>query len=115
MMELDGVQLRFTDDALKTIASEAIKRNTGARGLRSILEGAMLDVMFDIPSQRGVREVVINERAILRKEPPLVVMSTGTDDEKADGKGEVFTGVGPEGGNLRPATRSIDKAIDKTG
>jgi ATP-dependent Clp protease ATP-binding subunit ClpX len=74
LLELDGVQLRFTDDALKTVATEAIKRNTGARGLRSILEAAMLDVMFDMPSQRGAKEIVVNEAAILRKEPPLVVM-----------------------------------------
>jgi ATP-dependent Clp protease ATP-binding subunit ClpX len=79
MMELDGVQLRFTDDALKTVASEAIKTNTGARGLRSILESAMLDVMFDMPSQRGVREIVINEAAILHKEAPLVVMGKPDD------------------------------------
>jgi ATP-dependent Clp protease ATP-binding subunit ClpX len=79
MLELDGVQLRFTDEALKTVATEAIKRNTGARGLRSILERAMLDVMFDVPSTRGVKEVVVNEAAILTKEPPLVVMGTGDE------------------------------------
>jgi ATP-dependent Clp protease ATP-binding subunit ClpX len=74
MLELDGVSLRFTDDALKVIASEAIKRNTGARGLRSILEATMLDVMFDIPSQKGVKEIVVNEAAVLKKESPLIVM-----------------------------------------
>jgi ATP-dependent Clp protease ATP-binding subunit ClpX len=74
MLELDGVSLRFTDDALKVIASEAIKRNTGARGLRSILESTMLDVMFDIPSQKGVKEIVVNEAAVLKKESPLIVM-----------------------------------------
>jgi ATP-dependent Clp protease ATP-binding subunit ClpX len=79
MLELDGVSLRFTDEALKTVANEAIKRNTGARGLRSILESAMLDVMFDIPSQRGVKEVVINDRAVLKKEAPIVVMGNPED------------------------------------
>ena len=79
MLELDGVQLRFTDDALKMVAIEAIKRNTGARGLRSILESAMLEVMFDIPSQQGVREIVINEAAILHKEAPLIVMGKPDD------------------------------------
>ena len=79
MLELDGVHLRFTDDALKTIASEAIKRNTGARGLRSILEAAMLDVMFDMPSNRGVKEIILNEAAILRKEAPLIVMGNEND------------------------------------
>ena len=79
MLELDGVHLRFTEDALKTVATEAIKRNTGARGLRSILESAMLDVMFDTPSTAGVKEIVVNEAAILRKEPPLIVVAN--DDE----------------------------------
>jgi ATP-dependent Clp protease ATP-binding subunit ClpX len=76
MLELDGVSLRFTDDALKTVASEAVKRNTGARGLRSILESAMLDVMFDIPSQQGVKEIVVNHAAIMRTEAPLIVMGS---------------------------------------
>ena len=85
LLEMDGVQLRFTDDALKTVASEAIKRNTGARGLRSILESAMLDVMFDVPSHKGVREVVVNDRAILKKEPPLIVV--GGDEPAAETSG----------------------------
>ena len=98
LLEMDGVNLRFTEEALRTIAVEAIKRNTGARGLRSIVESAMLDVMFDIPSQRGVREVVINERAILKKEPPMIVMETDAGVVEAS-----------EEKALRPATRSIDK------
>ena len=85
LLEMDGVQLRFTDDALKTVASEAIKRNTGARGLRSILESTMLDVMFDVPSHKGVREVVVNDRAILKKEPPLIVV--GGDEPAAETSG----------------------------
>jgi ATP-dependent Clp protease ATP-binding subunit ClpX len=79
LLELDGVNLRFTDEALKTVASEAIKRNTGARGLRSILESAMLDVMFDVPGQQGIKEVVVNEASVLRKEAPLVVMGKPDD------------------------------------
>jgi ATP-dependent Clp protease ATP-binding subunit ClpX len=74
LMELDGVQLRFTKDALVAAAKKAFEKKTGARGLRSIFEAAMLNVMYDIPSQEGVREVVFNERAILKKEPPLIVM-----------------------------------------
>ena len=49
-------------------------KKTGARGLRSIFESAMLNVMYDIPSQAGIREIIFNERAILKKEPPLIVM-----------------------------------------
>ncbi len=74
LFELDGVQLRFTKDALIAAAKKAVEKKTGARGLRGIFESAMLNVMYDIPSQEGVREVVFNERAILRKEPPLIVM-----------------------------------------
>lgn len=73
LFEMEGVRLRFTDGALVSIAKEALKRNTGARGLRSILEGAMLDIMYDIPSQNAVREVVINEDVIYHKERPLLV------------------------------------------
>lgn len=74
LFELDDVNLRFTDDALQVVAQQALKKTTGARGLRGILEGAMLDVMYDIPSQPGVREVVINDQAVQRIEAPLVVM-----------------------------------------
>lgn len=74
LFELDGVQLRFTKDALVAAAKKACEKKTGARGLRGIFESAMLNVMYDIPSQEGVREVVFNERALLKKEPPLIVM-----------------------------------------
>lgn len=74
LFELDGVTLRFTKDALVAAAKKAFEKKTGARGLRSIFEAAMLNVMYDIPSNEGVREVVFNERAILKKEPPLIVM-----------------------------------------
>ncbi|MDA0713540.1 MAG: ATP-dependent Clp protease ATP-binding subunit ClpX [bacterium] len=74
LFEMDNVNLRFTDEALRTVAKEAVKHKTGARGLRSILEKAMLDVMYDLPNQKDVHEVIINERAVLKKEPPLVVV-----------------------------------------
>jgi ATP-dependent Clp protease ATP-binding subunit ClpX len=74
LLELDGVNLKFTDGALKAIASEAVRRKTGARGLRGILEAAMLDVMYDIPSRKTAREVVISEDVILKGEKPLVVV-----------------------------------------
>jgi len=73
LLEMEGVRLRFSDGALVAIAKEAIKRNTGARGLRAILEGAMLDIMYEIPSQQHLREVVINEEVIYRRERPLLV------------------------------------------
>jgi ATP-dependent Clp protease ATP-binding subunit ClpX len=73
LLEMEGVRLRFSDGALVAIAKEAIKRNTGARGLRAILEAAMLDIMYEIPSQQHLREVVISEEVIYRRERPLLV------------------------------------------
>ncbi len=73
LFEMEGVTLKFTDGALAAIASEAMKRKTGARGLRSILENAMLDVMYDIPSQDKVREVVFSEEVILHDARPIIL------------------------------------------
>ncbi len=73
LFEMEKVNLKFTDGALVAIAKEALKRKTGARGLRSILENAMLDVMYDIPSQDRVKEVVINEDVITNKTMPMVL------------------------------------------
>jgi ATP-dependent Clp protease ATP-binding subunit ClpX len=73
LFEMENVSLKFTDGALVAVAKEALKRKTGARGLRSILENAMLDVMYDIPSQDRVREVVINEDVIFKGIQPLVI------------------------------------------
>lgn len=71
--ELDGVALEFKEEALLCIAREAIKRNTGARGLRAILEDIMLDVMYDIPSRGDVIKCMITKEVIMRKEEPLLV------------------------------------------
>jgi ATP-dependent Clp protease ATP-binding subunit ClpX len=73
LFELEDVVLKFTDDALVAIAQEAARRKTGARGLRSILEESMLDVMYDIPSQNDVKEVVISEDVILKKNQPRIM------------------------------------------
>ncbi len=71
LFEMDGVQLKFTPEALNAIARKALEHKAGARGLRAILENAMLDIMYEIPSQDTVREVVINEDVILNREHPL--------------------------------------------
>jgi len=81
LFDLDGVALKFTDGALKAIASEAIRRKAGARGLRSILEGAMLDVMYEIPSRKTAREVVISEEVILKKSEPVVLYASEKEVE----------------------------------
>jgi ATP-dependent Clp protease ATP-binding subunit ClpX len=80
LFDLDGVQLKFTDGALKAIANEAIRRKTGARGLRAILESVMLELMYEIPSKKSAREVVISEDAVLKKKEPVVLYA---GDEKA--------------------------------
>ncbi|HEY2516733.1 MAG TPA: ATP-dependent Clp protease ATP-binding subunit ClpX [Polyangiaceae bacterium] len=74
LFEMDGVKLKFTKGALAAVAKEALARNSGARGLRAILEHALLDVMYDVPSRGGgIKEVVINEDVILKGEQPLIV------------------------------------------
>lgn len=73
LFEMERVNLKFTDGALVAIAKEALERKTGARGLRSILENAMLDVMYDIPSQDRVKEVVLNEDAIINGSKPIIL------------------------------------------
>jgi ATP-dependent Clp protease ATP-binding subunit ClpX len=70
---MDQIDLHFTDGAIKAVAQEAIKRKTGARGLRAILEQAMLDVMYELPSREGVRECVISEEVILNKAEPILL------------------------------------------
>jgi ATP-dependent Clp protease ATP-binding subunit ClpX len=73
MLEMDGVKLKFQDEALKAVATQALKRNAGARGLRAILESAMLDIMYDIPSRPGIKEVVITADVIEKGEGPITV------------------------------------------
>jgi len=70
MFELDDVKLTFNKEAIQTLAKEAIKRKTGARGLRSIIENSMLDLMYEIPSDQDIKEVEINRDSILQKAEP---------------------------------------------
>lgn len=72
LFELDGVELEFTDEALSAIAAQAIKRNTGARGLRSIIEENMTQIMFEIPSRPDVEKVIITAETISNKALPVV-------------------------------------------
>ncbi len=73
LMKLEGVDLTFTKDALKAIAEEAMKRKSGARGLRSIMEGIMLDIMYEIPDMEGVKECIISQDVVLKGKPPIIV------------------------------------------
>jgi ATP-dependent Clp protease ATP-binding subunit ClpX len=80
IFEFENVELEFTDEALHAIADEAIKRATGARGLRAILEGALLDVMYDLPGRGDVIRVVVDSDTVLEGAEPTLVTA---DDERA--------------------------------
>jgi ATP-dependent Clp protease ATP-binding subunit ClpX len=71
--DLEKVRLKFTDDAVAAIAKEALKRGTGARGLRAILEEVMLEIMYELPSIQGLKECVITREVILNRERPVLV------------------------------------------
>ncbi len=73
MFELDSIDLEFKEDAIRAIAEQAMKRNTGARGLRAILEDIMLDVMYEIPSRADVKKCIVTKDVVLKKEKPLLV------------------------------------------
>ncbi|NJC42591.1 ATP-dependent Clp protease ATP-binding subunit ClpX [Brevundimonas alba] len=75
LFEMENVDLTFTDDALTAVAKKAITRKTGARGLRSILEGILLETMFELPTFEGVEEVVVNAEVIEGKAQPLLIYS----------------------------------------
>ncbi|WP_155591798.1 ATP-dependent protease ATP-binding subunit ClpX [Lysinibacillus cavernae] len=87
MLELDGVELEFDEGALVEIAKEAIERKTGARGLRSIIESTMLDVMYELPSREDVKKCIITAKTITDKEKPKLLLEDGTElDEGSDTK-----------------------------
>ncbi|EON71428.1 ATP-dependent protease ATP-binding subunit ClpX [Lysinibacillus sphaericus] len=87
MLELDGVELEFDEGALSEIAKEAIERKTGARGLRSIIESTMLEVMYELPSRDDVKKCIITAKTITDKEKPKLLLEDGTElDEGSDTK-----------------------------
>jgi ATP-dependent Clp protease ATP-binding subunit ClpX len=75
LFELDAAILKFTDDALEVIAKEALKRKSGARGLRAIMESLMLDIMYEIPSRKDIKEVIINKDVVAQGSKPLLIAS----------------------------------------
>ncbi len=80
LFEMESVKLTFSDDALRAISRKAIKRKTGARGLRSIMEGNLLDTMFDLPGFESVEEVVVNSEVIEGRAQPLLIYSDRRKD-----------------------------------
>ncbi|ENK1244687.1 ATP-dependent Clp protease ATP-binding subunit ClpX [Clostridium sp. FAM 1755] len=77
LFELDDVELEFNEESLKGIADEAINRNTGARGLRAIIEDMMREIMFDIPSQENIAKVIVNEDCIKTRKPEFIEAEGG--------------------------------------
>ena len=75
LLELDGVQLEFKDEALRAVAQAALKRKTGARGLRSIIEEVMCNVMYDVPSRTDVNKCIVTRECIVNKDEPILVTS----------------------------------------
>ena len=89
LFEFDGVQLEFEPEAISEIANEAIKRQTGARGLRAILEQSMLDVMYEMPNKSNIKKCIITKNTISKGERPVLVFSdekasSGTDKDSAE-------------------------------
>ncbi|MDL2207670.1 ATP-dependent Clp protease ATP-binding subunit ClpX [Desulfovibrio sp. OttesenSCG-928-F20] len=76
LFDLDNVALRFTQDALQAVARQAIEQKTGARGLRNVLESAMLDTMYSLPSETGLLECVVNSAVVEKHKPPLLIYET---------------------------------------
>ena len=84
MIELDNVQLEFEKDALYEIAKLAIERKTGARGLRSIIENVMLDVMFELPSRDDIAKCIITKETLTEKAHPKLLLEDGTEVKDSD-------------------------------
>ena len=81
LFELDGVKLEFTDDAILEVARLAKERNTGARGLRAILESAMMDTMFDVPSRGDVSSCLVTKESILQNEKPVLMLNKESEQQ----------------------------------
>ena len=87
LFELDGVELEFSDEALEVVADLAIKRGTGARGLRAIMEETLLGVMYEIPSKPDVAKVIITPQAVLKEDAPTLV-NRASGGPKRQSRGE---------------------------
>lgn len=83
-LEIDNVQLEFKEEALKAIAAEALKRNTGARGLRAIIEAIMRNVMYDIPSRTDIAKCVVTKEVVINKEEPMLVAAERKNKKKEE-------------------------------
>lgn len=87
LFELENVRLRFTEGALSAIAQKALKRKSGARGLRSVMEAAMLDVMYELPSKENVQECVISEQVINDGDYPVILYASPAEEKRLESTG----------------------------
>lgn len=94
LFDYEGVDLQFTEAALKAVAQKAIKRKTGARGLRGVLEESMLDIMFEIPSKSNIKTVIIDEGVITEGKTPELVYKTTNSNGLESGKSQKNKGDG---------------------
>ena len=87
ILKMDDVDLKFEEDAIRAIADKAVEQNTGARGLRAIIEETMRQVMFDVPSEHDIRECIIKKECITEGKQPILIYKNGSS-EKPEGAGE---------------------------
>jgi ATP-dependent Clp protease ATP-binding subunit ClpX len=92
LFDMEGVDLEFREESLRAVARKAMQRKTGARGLRTILENTLLDIMYDLPSMRNVQKVVIDEDVIQGDSKPYLVY--GQEDSRLTAVEERRTGSG---------------------
>ncbi len=86
--------MKFNQGAPRAVVKEALKRRTGARGLRAILEGSMLDIMYEMPSQKDLKEVVITEECIVNKADPILVFKSLSEKTEAADTAKRDSGTG---------------------
>jgi ATP-dependent Clp protease ATP-binding subunit ClpX len=101
LFSFENCELTFTEGALRAVVKEAIKRKTGARGLRSILEGAMLSVMYELPDRKDTKEVVVTEECIINKAHPIMVFYT-EEEMKAVASGDAAAASSPSRTKIGP-------------
>ncbi|MDD5067516.1 MAG: AAA family ATPase, partial [bacterium] len=82
MLEMEGIKLKFTDTAIEAITQQAFKQKTGARGLRSILERIMLDIMYEIPSMTNVSECIVDEDVVLQEQKPKLIYNEAFEENQ---------------------------------
>jgi ATP-dependent Clp protease ATP-binding subunit ClpX len=86
LLSYENVELVFTDEALRSIAQQSLQRKTGARGLRSVIETAMMDVMYEIPSMKGIEKCIIDKEVITEGKAPSYRLKTDDDTDSLSEK-----------------------------